>query len=115
MTVFRNIVLVVLIAMSLAAGGAKIFRMPHEVAFFESAGLGIGFLLALGSFQIVAALMAATPDVRQMGLALIVLGFFASTLVIFMTGDFAFGAVSLTPVLLAALLIRSSTREKDGS
>ena len=104
MKIFRIIVLVVLIAMSLSAGAAKVMQMPQEVQFFEAAGFSVHLLLALGVIQIIGGVFAMFPVFRISGAVIMGAGFLVSSIVIFMTGDAAFGAISLLPVALAAFL-----------
>lgn len=105
MKIFRIVVLVVLIAMSLSAGAAKVMQMPQEVQFFEAAGLNVHLLMALGALQIIGGVLAAFPDFRKSGAIIIGVGFLVSSFAIFMTGDIAFGAFSLLPVALAGFLV----------
>lgn len=98
------VILIILVVMSIAAGGAKVFGMPQEVQFFTEAGLNQSWLLLLGSAQIVGGLLAIYYRTRRAGSAIMALGFLASTIVILMTGNANFALISLLPVLLATLL-----------
>ena len=99
------IVLIILVLLSLAAGGAKIMEMPQEVQFFETAGLNTSLLLPLGVVQVVGALLAIYPPARKAGAAIMALGFLCSAMAIFMTGNTSFGTFSLLPVLLSLFLV----------
>ncbi len=105
MKIFQTVILVILVLMSLSAGAVKLLQMPQEVNFFASAGLGVALLMALGAIQILGGVLAAVPKFKLPGVSIIAAGFFASTIVIFMTGQIAFGAFSLLPVVFAGLLI----------
>lgn len=97
-------VLIILVILSLAAGGAKVFNMPQEIQFFKDAGIHSTWLLPLGSLQIIGGLLAIYYRTRRVGSAAIALGFLLSTIVIFMTGNSAFGVFSLLPVFLCAFI-----------
>ncbi|NNE39707.1 MAG: hypothetical protein HKN14_02185 [Marinicaulis sp.] len=105
MRVIWMMALVALVFMSLAAGGAKVFRMPQEIAFFESAGLALAWLYPLGGAQIAGGILSTIPKSRKIGLTLMGLGFLVSTIVIFMVGQFGFALISLLPVVVSVLLI----------
>ncbi len=105
MSLFRKIILIVLILMSLAAGAAKVLQMPQEIQFFQTAGLGIVLLMVLGVVQVVGAGLAAVPKTRTIGAGLMGVGFLVSAAVIFMTGNIGFGVFSLLPVALAGFLM----------
>ncbi len=97
-------VLAILVILSLAAGGAKVSSMPQEIQFFKDAGINATWLLPLGSVQIIGGLLVVYLRTRRVGSAVIALGFLLSTVVIFMTGNPAFGFFSLLPVLLCAFI-----------
>lgn len=92
--------LVVLIAMSLAAGAAKVLASEQEVQLFAEAGLNSGWLLPFGILQVLGSLATVFSRTRQAGLIAIGAGFLLSAIVIFMSGNTVFAAVSLVPVIL---------------
>ncbi len=98
-------VLIILVIMSLAAGGAKVANMPQEIEFFREAGINASWLLPLGGIQIIGGLLAVYHRTRRMGLTLVATGFLISTIVIFLTGNVQFGAFSALPVFLCVVLI----------
>lgn len=106
MTLTRRPALIVLALMSLAAGLAKVLQTPQEVRFFAEAGLGIMPLLGLGIIQVGGGLLAWFRRFRVPGLLLIALGFFLSVVVISVTGDLGFAAISMLPVLASLWLSR---------
>jgi hypothetical protein len=111
MKIFQTVILVILVLMSLSAGAVKLLQMPQEVKFFEDAGLGVALLMALGAVQILGGVLAAVPKFKLPGASIIAAGFFTSTIVIFMTGQIAFGAFSLLPVIFAGLLIAGARKQ----
>ena len=96
----------VLVLLSLAAGVAKLMQTPAEMEFFASAGLGSVWLYPLGAVQVVGAALAVLRGPGNTGLALIGIGFAISSAVIFMTGNTAFGLISLVPLALTILAMR---------
>ncbi|MGB5723228.1 MAG: hypothetical protein WBM39_02335 [Parasphingorhabdus sp.] len=102
-------VLIILVIMSLAAGGAKVSHMPQEIQFFRDAGINSSWLLPLGGLQIIGGLLAVYHRTRQLGLAVVALGFLVSTIVIFMTGNVTFGVFSSLPVMLCVFIIWRSS------
>ena len=106
MKYFYYIILIALILMSLAAGAAKVTSADQEVQFFASAGLDQTWVLPLGILQVIGGLAAAYHKTRSAGLAIVAIGFLASSIVIFITGNTAFGLVSLLPVALS-LVVRA--------
>lgn len=104
MKLFRTIILVILIAMSLAAGAAKVFQMPQEVQFFAQAGLSVPLLMGLGALQIVGGALSAFPKFRIPGALLMGAGFLVSAIIILITGNLGFAAMSLLPVFFAGFI-----------
>lgn len=104
MKIFKTIILVLLIAMSLGAGAAKIFQIPQEVEFFTQAGLSVTFMMALGALQIAGGGFSAFQKFRKPGAAVMGIGFLVSTIVIFINGNIGFGVISLVPAALAGFL-----------
>lgn len=107
-------ILYVLALMSIAAGLAKVLSMTQEVSLFADAGLGVTPMLLLGIMQVAGGVFALVGKVRMLGLILIAAGFAVSVLVVAMTGNLAFAAVSVLPVLfgigLLALEIRTLSK-----
>ena len=110
MKILFYILLVALGLLSLVAGAAKLVQAPAEVDFFAAAGLEPVWLYPLGIVQVAGAIMAAIPRTRSLGFVGVALGFAVSTVVIFMTGNTAFGLASLVPVALALLALQFAAR-----
>jgi uncharacterized membrane protein YphA (DoxX/SURF4 family) len=104
MKIFKMILLVILVLMSVAAGAAKVMQMPQEIGFFEDAGLSLSLMVPLGALQIVGGLMLAVPKTRKPGAIVVALCFLASALTIIKTGQIGFALVSLLPVAAAVFL-----------
>ena len=105
-----NILLIILVLMSLAAGAAKLLQVPQEAQFFADAGLGTGVMMALGALQILGAALSVPPKFRKAGAAIMGAGFLASAVIILMTGNMGFAAVSLLPVVLCGVVVVGVSR-----
>ena len=103
-------ILVVLAVLSLAAGAAKLSMAEQEVSFFASVGLSRPWLIPLGIVQVTGTVLAVFPRLRQAGAWVIGSGFALSTIILFMSGNSIFGAVSMAPVVLAVIIAVSYRR-----
>jgi len=112
MKMLKIVILVLLIIVSLAAGGAKLLQMPQEVRFFRDAGLDIDLLIPLGAMQIIGALLAIPKKTRLYGLILVSAGFLISAVAIYLTGNVLFAMVSLIPFALTLWMARTA-QSKD--
>ena len=110
MKMFTTIILILLALLSIAAGAAKLTQAPQEVAFLAQLGLDPFWLYPLGALQIAGALASALPRARRAGLAAVAAGFAISSLMIFLTGNAGFGAMSVVPVVLALWLLSRQPR-----
>ncbi len=104
MKTFQKAILIVLILMSLAAGAAKVMQVPQELEFFTGAGLSVFWLIALGVVQIVGGTLAVFSQTKLIGTIIMAGTFLSSSIVILVTGDTVFAAISLLPTLLAAFI-----------
>ncbi len=112
MRMARNVILILLIAMSIAAGAAKILQTPNEAAFFAALGLGLTIMMLFGALQIVAGLLSAIPATRIIGLGLMGLAFLISAVMIWLNDQIVFALLSFLPALLADLLLLFQLRDK---
>ena len=107
----KILALVVLISMlSMAAGAAKVAQVPSEMAFLQSMGLSPRAILLFGGVQIVGAILSLAGRTRIAGLWLVSAMFLLSAALIFYSGSFVFGVISLLPVGIAVLLIIKSRK-----
>ncbi|WP_323763012.1 hypothetical protein [Maricaulis sp.] len=104
MTYVRIGLLVIVGALSLAAGAAKLMQVDQEVSFFLAAGLQPVWLLPLGALQVIGPALTLLGRTRRIGAGLTGLGFLVSTLVILANGNPGFAAISLIPVAIAFFL-----------
>lgn len=106
-----NIVLVVLITLlSIAAGIAKVMEMPQEVQFLNQFGFNSTLVIAYGLVQILGGVLLAVPKTLKLGAIITVLAFSLSTILLFVSGDFIFGLVSLIPIVLTSIIFWQSTQ-----
>lgn len=106
MAFVRSAILVLLIALALAAGAAKILKMPQEIAFFsEAIGMNATAVAGLGVVQALSGLLLMFARTRLIGAILLDVTLFFSAVVVFLSGNIPFGLISLVPVILTSLLI----------
>lgn len=115
MKILKLVILVLLVLMSLAAGVAKIMQMPQEMKFFEDIGLSLGLLVPFGVVQVIGGVLAAIPKTRKLGLIIMPLVFLGSAVMVFMSGNMGFAAVSLIPAGLAGALAWASAPQFESA
>jgi hypothetical protein len=108
MKILNIIILAIVALLSLAAGAAKIMKAPQEVVFFESLGISLTLMVALGVVQAVAGVMALVPRIRKIGAAIAAICFVISAIMILMSGQIGFGLISLLPAALAVYIFIST-------
>ena len=102
----RIAVIVLLVALALAAGAAKIMKMPQEIEFFHNTiGMSVMAVVALGVVQVLSGLMLALQKTRLQGAMLLDITLLLSAVVVFMSGNIPFGLISLVPVVLTSWII----------
>lgn len=107
------IVIVGIIAlMSIAAGLAKVMQAPQEMEFLQGAGLSTAMIVAFGLVQVLGGVLLIPGRTRLPGMVLAALAFLVSAILIFTSGDLAFGLVSLLPVALSCVVIYQSGDSK---
>ena len=100
-----NIVLVVVITLlSIAAGIAKVMAVPEEVQFLQSFGFSLSLITVYGACQILAGCLLILPKTRLVGSIITMVAFALSTTLIFLSGNFVFGLVSVVPIVLTAVI-----------
>jgi len=106
MAILQKIALGLVALLSLAAGVAKIMKAPQEVAFFESLGIDLFFMIVLGTLQIASGLIILVQRFRVIGAIIAAISFSLSAAMIWITGQIGFAMVSVLPVALAIYVIR---------
>ena len=87
-------------------------RMPQELEFLQGLGLSVPIIVAFGVVQLVGGILMVPTKTRRIGATVVALGFLASAILVFMSGNLPFGLVSLVPVVLAGLVIRQSSKDR---
>ena len=103
-----KIFLAILIVLSVASGITKVLLLPQDVEFFVRVGMTNGLLIFFGIVQIISGIALVFEKVRILGLAVFVVTFVFSTVLIFMDNNLVSGVLSLWPVLIAVHLIQDS-------
>lgn len=112
MKIVINLLIVIITLLSLAAGVAKIMHMPQEVQFLRGFGFNNLTITLYGVVQIVAAILLSVGALlsnkrfQLVGAICLALTFLLSSVLIFSTGHWVFGLVSLLPVALTGLIIK---------
>tara|TARA_R110002073_G_scaffold92685_16_gene217192 strand:- start:1278 stop:1622 length:345 start_codon:yes stop_codon:yes gene_type:complete len=105
MRLFMIILLVILIILSLAAGAAKITQMADDVRYLHAVGLTKPLIILFGLLQLAGGIMLIFPQIRRTGALIALVTFLISSIVIFLSGAYIFGVISLIPAILAAVFI----------
>jgi len=111
MKVVNYLIITIVALLSVAAGLAKIMQTPQEMEFLQGAGLSPALIVAFGLVQVSGGLLLVMKQTRLPGAVLAMSAFVASAVLIFISGNLAFGLFSLLPVALACLIIYLSRIE----
>ena len=96
-----------LAVLSAAAGVPKLLQMPQELEFLQSIGFSPTVVSMLGMLQLAGGILMFWEKFRLPGAAIVGVGFLVSSVAIFLGGNTSFGLISLVPVLVAVIIIRS--------
>ena len=91
--------------LSIAAAVPKILQMPQELGFLSSLGIGGAAVVGLGLLQLVGGVWLMVPKLRLFGAFIADLMFTVSSAALFVSGNLAFGLVSLLPVVGVMIVI----------
>ena len=106
-----NILIIAIIALlSIAAGLAKVMQTQQELEFLQGVGLSSALIVAFGLVQISGGILLVPRKTRMLGAVLATSALIASTVLIFIAGNLAFGFVSILPIALACVIIYQSAR-----
>ena len=110
MNKLKAAVLIVLVLLGTSAGVAKILKVPEELAFFQTVGLGESIVLLFGIVQLIGAILLVFRRTRLAG-ALVSAGtYLASAIMIFASGAIGFGTISLLPILMSGWITWDSAK-----
>lgn len=101
MRVVLMVVAVLVGFLSVAAGAAKVARVPEEVAFLEQFGFSSVVIVLFGVVQIMGGLLLLVPRTRALGALVAGVAFSVSVVLLVADGNLGFAAVSLIPVVLS--------------
>jgi hypothetical protein len=107
--------LLILILLGTSAGIVKIIKMPQELEFFQAIGLSEMSLVLFGAAQLIGGVLLVFQRSRLIGALMSAVTFSASAVMVFSTGAFGFGAVSLLPVLMSGWIIRSNIQRNSAA
>lgn len=96
--------------LSIAAGLAKVMLVPQELAFLQGFGLNEILVRVFGAVQLCGGVLLLPKKTRLIGAVLVAAGLLTSAVLIFVNGDIIFGEISLVPVLLTGVIIKSAIK-----
>lgn len=99
--------------LSIAAGMAKLMAVPEEVEFLRQFGFNSVAITLYGVIQVLAGLLLSIPKSRMMGVATTIVAFGLSTVLIFVSGNYIFGLVSLIPIALVVVIAIRSVKYRQ--
>ena len=106
-------ILSILILLGIAAGFVKIIRMPQELDFFQAVGLSELSLVLFGVAQFCGGVLLVFRRSRLAGAAISAIVFLASAIMVFITGAYGFGAVSLLPAMMSGWIFWDTARSRS--
>lgn len=109
MKIFKIIILILLVGLGVSSGLAKIMLIPGEMDFFKGVGFSQTLLILFGIIQLIGGILLILKKMRKIGASVIAITFFASTILIFLSGKIVFGFFSILPILLAVVIIKDRT------
>jgi len=112
--VIHHLLIGIITLLSFAAGSAKVMHNPQEVQFLQSFAFNDFAISLYGVLQVLAALVLAGGALfnhrraKLTGAAIVVIGFFISSGLIFASGALGFALASLLPVVLTLFIIKQA-------
>ena len=105
MKILTTILTWLMVLLGIAAGIAKVMQVPQEVEFLMGFGLTSISIVVYGAFQIAGGILMAIPKTRVLGAGLTATCFFASVILVFLSGNLVFALISILPVIISVLVI----------
>ncbi len=112
MKIFNILLVSILALLSAAAGIAKVMQAPQEMEFLRGLGLSTTVIVVFGAVQIAAGILLVPRKTRTFGAVLAIVALAVSTVLIFVSGNVAFGVVSMLPIAMAGVVIYQSSGSK---
>ena len=110
----KTAVMVLLIALGVIAGGAKVMGRPDEAALFDAVGLGGTVMLGYGVVQIAAGILMIPGSSRVLAAWGPAVCFLGSAVMLLFSGNIGFGLFSLVPAVLAGSFAMGPDIRKPG-
>ena len=110
MKIVTILIIAIIALLSIAAGLAKVMQTQQELEFLQGVGLSSALIVAFGLVQISGGILLVPRKTRMLGAVLATSALIASTVLIFIAGNLAFGLVSILPIALACVIIYQSAR-----
>ena len=114
MKIVSYLIITIVALLSIAAGLAKVMQTPQEMEFLQGASLSPDLIVVFGMVQILGGLLLIPQKTRMVGAVIAATAFAASTALIFMGGNLAFGLISILPIALAGIVIYHSLKTTPG-
>jgi hypothetical protein len=105
MKILITILTWLMVLLGVTAGIAKVMQVPQEVEFLMGFGLTSISIVVYGAFQIAGGILMAIPKTRVLGAGLTATCFFASVILVFLSGNLVFALISILPVIISVLVI----------
>ena len=110
MKIANILIILIVVLLSIAAGLAKVMQTEHEMEFLQSFGLNGVLIIAFGMVQVSGGVLLGHSKTRMFGAVLALSAFVASTILIFVGGNLAFGLLSIIPIALTCVIVYQSAR-----
>ena len=111
MQLAKKIGLVLLILLSLATGGVKLFGFEADIEVFASIGFSPTATLLFGVVQVIGGLLLIFTKTRKIGAGVMAITFVVATIALFASGTTAFGVFSILFILLALVPLLPASQE----
>lgn len=112
----HNLLIIIISLLSLAAGFAKVMHSPQEVQFLQSFAFSYLAITLYGITQILAAMVLALGTLfanhraKIIGAITVAIGLLLSSVLIFASGNWGFGLISLLPIVLTGFIVMLASK-----
>lgn len=108
MKIAYSVLLVLLTALAILSGIAKIALMPNDVEFFGRYGFSNSMLIAFGAAQLLGGVLLPWKKTRFVGAAVVALTFLVSLAVLLIEGNIPVGTVTAIATILLFVVMKLS-------